>query len=81
MTELIKPKYKEGDRVRHKRSGKIYSVVDCHFFQPIATHAFKVKKDGMIEVSPTTIAAHWQYKLDDSKSWRHAESLLELIIG
>lgn len=72
------PKFQPGDRVRHERSGKIYTILDCKFHEAIATHAIKVYADGTTAVSPTTIAAHWIYKLDDGHSWRYAESLLEL---
>lgn len=76
---MIKPKFQVGDRVLDKRSGKIYTILDCKFHEAIATHAIKVYADGTTAVSPTTIAAHWIYKLDDGHSWRYAENLLELV--
>ncbi|MCC5618820.1 hypothetical protein LC605_27780 [Nostoc sp. CHAB 5836] len=79
MTATIEPKFKVGDRVLHKRSCKIYTVLDSKHHKAIATHAIKVHTDGTTSTSPTTIAEHWTYKLDDGRSWRYGESLLESI--
>ena len=78
MTPTIKPKFQVGDTVVHKRSGKIYTVLDRIYNKAVATYAIKVYTNGKTSTSPTTIAEHWTYKLDDGRSWRFAESLLEL---
>ncbi|MBN3993856.1 MAG: hypothetical protein HWQ36_26080 [Nostoc sp. NMS2] len=76
---MIEPKFQVGDRVLHKRSGKTYTVLDRVYNKAVATHAIKVYTNGTTSTSPTTIAEHWTYKLDDGHSWRYAESLLEYI--
>lgn len=73
----VKPKFQVGDRVLHKRTGKIYTISDRVHNKPVATHAIKVHADGTTSTSPTTIAEHWTYKLDNGKSWQYAENLLE----
>lgn len=75
---MIEPKFQVGDRVLHKRSGKIYTILDCKHNKAAVTHAIKVYANGTTATSPTTIAEHWTYKLDDGRSWRYGESLLEL---
>jgi hypothetical protein len=79
MAALIEPKFQIGSCVLHKRSGKIYTVLDRKHNKAIATHAIKVYTDGTTSTSPTTIAEHWTYKLDDGRSWRYAENLLEFV--
>ena len=78
MTATIEPKFKEGDRVLHRRSGKVYTVLDRVHNKAVATHAIKVYENGTTSTSPTTIAEHWTYRLNDGRSWRYGESLLEL---
>lgn len=78
MTATIKPKFQVGDRVLHKRSGNVYTVLDRVHNKAEVAHQMKVYSDGTTSTSPTTIAEHWTYKLDDGKSWRYAENLLEL---
>jgi hypothetical protein len=53
---MMQPKFSVGDRVLHKRSGKIYTVLDRKHNKAIATHVIKVYTDGKTAVSPTTIA-------------------------
>ena len=77
MTATVEPKFNVGSRVLYRRSGKIYTVLDYKHNKAVATHAIKVYENGITSASPTTIAEHWTYKLDDGKSWRYAESLLE----
>lgn len=74
---MKKPKFQVGDRVLHKRSGKIYTVLDRVHNKAVATYEIKTYKNGGTSISPTTIAEHWTYKLDDGRSWRYAENLLE----
>lgn len=76
---MIEPKFQVGDRVRNKRSGEIYTILDRKHNQAAATHTIKVYADATTSTSPTTIAEHWTYKLDDKSSWRYTESLLELV--
>lgn len=77
MSNQIRPKFRVGDKVLKKRNGKVHTILDCVYFEPVATHAIRVTSDGKTATEPTTISAHYQYKIDDEKSWRHAENTLE----
>jgi hypothetical protein len=74
------PRFKVGDAVLHRRSGKIFKVVDCVHNKPTATVAIKTRTDGSIDVSPTTISEHFSYKLNDGRYWRFTEEILESAI-
>ncbi|MHC5939273.1 hypothetical protein [Nostoc sp.] len=78
MTAAIEPKFKVGDRILHKCSGKIYIVLDRIHNEAEVAYQMKVYTDGKSTIEPTTIAEHWTYKLDDGKSWWYVENLLEL---
>lgn len=80
MTITIEPKFEVGDRVLHKRSGKVYTVLDRVHNKAVATYAIKVYENGTTSTSLTTIAERWTYRLNDGKSWRYGESLLELSV-
>ena len=73
-----KPKFQVGDRVLKKKTGKVHTILDCIYFKPVATHAIRVDGNGKVVSEPTTISGRYQYKIDDGRNWRHAESTLEL---
>lgn len=71
------PRFKVGDVVLHRCSGKIHKVLDCVHNKPMATVAIKVRTNGATDVSPTTISEYFAYKLDNGKYWRFTEELLD----
>lgn len=74
---MLPAKFKVGDKVCHKRTGRILTVIDCKYNPAVVTCAIRVRIDGSIDTSPTTICEYWSYKLNDGKYWRYWEELLE----
>ena len=77
MEILPKAKFRVGDKVLKKRTGKVHTVLDSVYSPPSVAHTIKVYANGETKIEPTTIAAHYSYKIDDGKSWRHTEPTLE----
>ena len=71
---MLKPKLRIGDKVKTHRG--IFRIIEMKKQEAIATHAIKIRPDGSILVSPTTISEHWTYRLDDGHIWRFAEDIL-----
>jgi hypothetical protein len=76
---MKKPKFRVGDLVKSRRGN--FHIVDCKHNPAVATLAIKVYTGGGTSTNPTTITEHWTYKLDDGKSWRYSEGVLESLIA
>lgn len=74
---MLQAKFKIGDKVVHKRTGRTLTVLDCKHNPPRLTLAVKVRTNGALDASPTTISEYWSYKLSDGKAYRYVEELLE----
>lgn len=74
----MQPKFKVGDRVVHRRTGRVLTVLDVRHQIPVVTPAIVVLEDGSSKIEMKAINEYYSYKLNDGHCWRYQECLLEL---